>query len=66
MRKGRLLVEVRALSGATYPEGTRVRLGGGGAAVDAWIGGDWVPLSWWEFVEDGPELDAQSGGGEDR
>jgi hypothetical protein len=24
---------------------------GQGAAVDAFIAGDWLPLQWWEFAE---------------
>jgi hypothetical protein len=50
-RCGRLLVAVRGLSGTTYPAGTTVRLVGRGCAVDGWVGGEWVPLRWWEFAE---------------
>ena len=52
-RLGRLLVSVRAMSGRTYPAGTVVELVGSGAAIDAWAGGEWVPLRWWEFAECG-------------
>ena len=52
-RLGRLLVSVRAMSGRTLPAGTVVKLVGSGAAVDAWAGGEWVPLRWWEFAECG-------------
>ena len=51
MRDAKLLVAVRGLSGRTYPTGTVVRLSSGGAVVDAFVGGDWLPLSWWEFAE---------------
>jgi hypothetical protein len=60
MRNGRLLVGVRALSGTLYPPGTEVRVSGGGEAVDAWVRGDWLPLSWWEFTEVDPEPERQS------
>jgi hypothetical protein len=54
-RVGRLLVSVRAMSGRSYPAGTVVELVGSGSAVDAWAGGEWVPLRWWEFAECGVE-----------
>jgi hypothetical protein len=64
-RCGRLLVAVRGLSGRTYPAGTTVRLVGRGPAVDAWAGGEWVPLRWWEFAEasatDTPERELSPG-----
>jgi hypothetical protein len=47
----RLLVEVCGLSGRLYPVGTVVAVAGGGSAVDAFVDGDWLPLSWWEFAE---------------
>jgi hypothetical protein len=47
----KLLVSVGGLSGTVYPPGTEVFTSGRGAAVDAFIGGDWVPLQWWEFAE---------------
>jgi len=50
-RLGRLLVTVRAMSGRTYAAGTPVELVGTGSAVDGWVGGEWVPLRWWEFTE---------------
>jgi hypothetical protein len=53
-RRGRLLVAVRGLSGRTYPPGTPVRFRGGGASVDARIRGEWVPLRWFELVEEPP------------
>ena len=52
-RLGRLLVTVRAMSGRTFLAGMVVELVGSGAAVDAWVGGEWVPLRWWEFAECG-------------
>jgi hypothetical protein len=51
-RRGRLLVAVRGLSGRTYPPGTPLRFAGRGAAVDALIEGEWVPLRWFELVEE--------------
>ncbi|HEY8372722.1 MAG TPA: hypothetical protein VIL00_08270 [Pseudonocardiaceae bacterium] len=39
------------LSGTTYPLGTRVHISGRGEAVDGFVNGDWLPLSWWEFAE---------------
>jgi hypothetical protein len=50
-RVGRLLVPVPGLSGIVYPAGTVVVLTGHGASVDAFVGGDWLPLAWWEFAE---------------
>lgn len=60
-RKGNLLVPVAGLSGVTYPAGTEVVITGRGAAVDAFVGGDWLPLAWWEvsqFSEDAPTASA--------
>lgn len=54
---GSLLVPVAGLSGVTYPAGTTVVIRGQGASVDAFVGGDWLPLAWWEFTplpEDAP------------
>ncbi|MCM2577929.1 hypothetical protein [Streptomyces meridianus] len=50
-RFGTLLVPVPGLSGKTYPAGTPVAISGRGASVDAFVGGDWLPLTWWEFAE---------------
>jgi len=50
-RSGTLLVPVTGLSGTVYPVGTTVTLRGGGASVDSFVGGDWLPLVWWEFAE---------------
>jgi hypothetical protein len=50
-RVGTLLVPVPGLSGTTYPPGTTVVIRGRGAAVDAFVGSDWLPLAWWEFSE---------------
>ncbi|GFH38723.1 hypothetical protein SCWH03_49710 [Streptomyces pacificus] len=50
-RLGTLLVPVPGLSGATYPAGTTVTVRGRGATVDAFVHGDWLPLSWWEFSD---------------
>jgi hypothetical protein len=50
-RMGTLLVAVTGLSGTTYPVGTRVVIRGGGASVDAFVDGDWLPLAWWEFTQ---------------
>ncbi|GAA2474200.1 hypothetical protein GCM10010406_07760 [Streptomyces thermolineatus] len=50
-RLGTLLVAVPGLSGTVYPPGTPVAVRGRGSSVDGFIGGDWVPLSWWEFAE---------------
>jgi hypothetical protein len=49
-RLGTLLVPVPGLSGTTYPAGTQVVVRGQGAAVDAFVNGDWLPLAWWEFA----------------
>ncbi|MGZ6563223.1 MAG: hypothetical protein ACXVH3_34050 [Solirubrobacteraceae bacterium] len=46
-----LLVAVKGLSGTIYPAGTEVFTSGRGAAVDAFIAGDWLALRWWEFAE---------------
>lgn len=50
-RSGTLLVSVPGLSGTTYPPGTAVTISGRGSAVDGFVGGDWLPLTWWEFAE---------------
>ncbi|MCW2601265.1 MAG: hypothetical protein JWM02_3094 [Frankiales bacterium] len=50
-RIGTLLVQVPGLSGIVYPAGTSVLLTGQGATLDAFVGGDWLPLQWWEFAE---------------
>jgi hypothetical protein len=50
-RTVRLLVPVRGLSGRLYPAGTEVFTSDRGAAVDAFIAGDWLALRWWEFAE---------------
>jgi hypothetical protein len=47
----RLLTSVTGLSGTTYPVGTLVGVSGGGASVDGFVAGDWLPLRWWEFAE---------------
>jgi hypothetical protein len=54
MRTATLLVPVRGVSGRTYPAGTTVAISGAGAVVDGFVGGDWMPLSWWEFGEGEP------------
>ena len=48
-----LLVAVRGLSGRVYPPGTvvhvpnsRYRIEG---SVDGFLGGDWIPLRWFEY-----------------
>jgi hypothetical protein len=41
----------KGLSGVVYPAGTEVVVTGRGASVDAFVGGDWLPLQWWEFAE---------------
>lgn len=51
VRGVRLLVAVKGLSGRTYPAGTEVFTSGQGAAVDAFVEGDWLALRWWEFAE---------------
>jgi hypothetical protein len=50
-RRGKLLVPVTGLSGTVYPVGTMVTLRGGGASVDGFVRGDWLPLRWWEFTD---------------
>jgi hypothetical protein len=50
-RVGTLLVPVQGLSGTTYEVGTDVVVRGRGPSVDAFVQGDWLPLSWWEFAE---------------
>ena len=45
------MAPVKGLSGRIYPPGTEVYTSGQGAAVDAFIAGDWLPLRWWEFAE---------------
>lgn len=50
-RTGTLLVPVTGLSGTVYPPGTEIVARGRGASVDAFVGGDWLPLEWWEFAE---------------
>jgi hypothetical protein len=54
-RIGTLLVSVPGLSGVVYPAGTTVLVTGRGASVDAFVGGDWLPLQWWEFADGGSE-----------
>lgn len=44
-RLGTLLVPVVGLSGTSYPVGTTVTVRGRGATVDAFVHGDWLPLS---------------------
>ena len=51
MSDAKLLVTVRGLSGRTYPAGTIVRVSASWAVVDAFVAGDWLSLSWWEFAE---------------
>jgi hypothetical protein len=50
-RVATLLVPVPGLSGTVYPAGTVVVVAGHGPSVDAFVGGDWLPLAWWEFAE---------------
>jgi len=50
----RLLVPVMGVSGQTYPVGTEVSISGRGAYVDGFVSGDWLPLKWWEFADNGP------------
>jgi hypothetical protein len=57
-RQGFLLVPVPGLSGTVYPVGTAVSVSGRGASVDAFVGGDWLPLAWWEFSDQGLEESA--------
>jgi hypothetical protein len=60
VRVVKLLVPVVGVSGTTYPAGTEVSVGGGGGAVvDAFVAGDWLPLRWWEYAE--TSSDASSG-----
>lgn len=59
-RVGILLVPVPGLSGMIYPPGTKVVVNGYGSAVDGFVGGDWLPLAWWEFAE-GASEDSGSG-----
>jgi hypothetical protein len=60
-RTGTLLVPVTGLSGTTYPPGTTVVARGRGSSVDAFVGGDWLPLAWWEFAEGVSDLGADQG-----
>jgi hypothetical protein len=60
-RIGSLLVPVTGLSGTTYPPGTTVVTSGRGSSVDAFVGGDWLPLAWWEFTEGVDEQAAEGG-----
>jgi hypothetical protein len=47
---------VTGLSGRTYPEGTELQVAASEASsADAFVGGDWLPLSWWEFAPIGPD-----------
>jgi hypothetical protein len=49
--RAKLLQPVKGLSGQTYPEGTELRVAAGDASSsDAFVGGDWLPLSWWEYA----------------
>jgi hypothetical protein len=49
--RARLLHPVRGLSGRTYSTGTELRVAiADGSSVDAFVGGDWLPLSWWEYA----------------
>ncbi|MFC8075318.1 hypothetical protein ACFUN8_07230 [Streptomyces sp. NPDC057307] len=50
-RLGTLLVSAPGLSGTVYPPGTTVTVQGRGSAVDAFVNGDWLALSWWEFSD---------------
>jgi hypothetical protein len=54
-RIGTLLVPVPGLSGTVYDVGTTVLVTGSGASLDAFVGGDWLPLQWWEFAETGAD-----------
>lgn len=58
-----LLVEVGGLSGRRYPIGSEVQVRGIGSSVDGYIGGDWIPLAWWEYSEglEEPSDPAQNG-----
>lgn len=48
-----LLVGVRGLSGRVYPPGTELYVPDHGfkieGSVDAFLGGDWIPLRWFEY-----------------
>ena len=47
----KLLHSVKGFSGRTYPEGTELHVAAADASsVDAFVGGDWLPLSWWEYA----------------
>jgi hypothetical protein len=49
--RAKLLHPVRGLSGRTHPEGTELRVAAVDASsADAFVGGDWLPLSWWEYA----------------
>lgn len=61
MTHAKLLVAVRGLSGRVYLPGTIVRVRSAGAVVDAFVRGDWMSLSWWEFVECGEPSPAEPG-----
>lgn len=50
-----LLVPVSGLSGTSYPVGTQVAIRGTGGSVDGFVGGDWLPLAWWEFADTQPD-----------
>jgi hypothetical protein len=55
---------VKGLSGRTHPKGTELRVAATDASsVDAFVGGDWLPLSWWEYalIEDGESGESQPG-----
>ncbi|GAB2735486.1 hypothetical protein [Streptomyces bullii] len=56
-RLGVLLVPVSGLSGTSYPAGTQVAIRGTGGSVDGFVGGDWLPLAWWEFADTQPAED---------
>ena len=46
-----LLPPVRASPGGPTPEGTEVHVAAADtSSVDAFVGGDWLPLSWWEYA----------------
>jgi hypothetical protein len=65
-RSGRLLVDVPALSGRSYPAGTVVQLVGTGSGVDAWAGSEWIPLRWWEFAELGSPTAREDRGADEK
>lgn len=50
MLRAKLLHPVTGLSGRTYPKDTEVSVAGVGSSVDAFVAGDWLPLSWWEYA----------------